>query len=249
MLMNKQLDTKIAFVSGGSRGTGAAIARRLAGDGATVVLTYHSGAEAAQAVVAQIEAEGGRALAVQSDAADPAALAAAIHAAADRFGRIDILVNNAGVFLGGAIEDIPLAYFDRTVAVNLRAVFVASQAALRHMGDGGRIVNIGSTNALRMPFAGGAVYAMSKAGLTGLLKGMARDLGPRGITVNNVLPGPVDTDMNPAHTEFGQSLHGLMALPRHGRPEEIAAMVAWVAGPEAGFVTGADLAIDGGFSA
>jgi len=247
--MNTTLERKVAFVSGGSRGIGAAIARRLAADGASVALTYHGNREAAQALVAQIEADGGRALALQSDAADPAALAAAVDAAAAHFGRIDVLVNNAGVFVGGPIDSFALADFERTVAVNLRAVFVASQAALRHMGDGGRIVNIGSTNALRMPFAGGAVYAMSKAALTGLAKGMARDLGPRGITVNNVLPGPVDTDMNPAHTEFGQSLHGLMALPRHGRPAEIAGMVAWLAGPEADFVTGADLAIDGGFSA
>ena len=147
------------------------------------------------------------------------------------------------------LEQFTLADFDRTVAVNVRSVFVASQAAARHMKDGGRIVNIGSTNAQRMPFAGGAPYAMSKAALVGLVKGLARDLGPRGITVNNVSPGPVDTDMNPASGDFATALHAMMAIPRQGKVEEIAGMVAYLAGPEAAFVTGADLLIDGGFAA
>jgi 3-oxoacyl-[acyl-carrier protein] reductase len=153
------------------------------------------------------------------------------------------------VLLLGPIDQFALEDFDKTMAVNVRSVFVASKAAAAHMPDGGRIINISSTNADRMPFAGGAVYAMSKSALTGLAKGLARDLGPRNITVNNVQPGPVDTDMNPADSDFATALHGLMALPRHGRADEIAGMVAYLASPEAGFVTGADLLIDGGFAA
>ena len=243
------LHNKVAFVTGGSRGIGAAIVRRLAADGATLVLTYQSSANAAEALVREIEAGGGRAIAIRSDAGDPAALQQAIAQAADRFGRIDILVNNAGVLHMGPVDEFAVEDFDKSIAVNVRAVFVGVKAALRYMGEGGRIVNISSVNALRMPFAGAAVYAMSKSALSGLVKGLARDLGPRGITINNVLPGPVDTDMNPENSDFGATLHGLMALPRHGRPEEIASMVAYLAGAESSFVTGADLLVDGGFGA
>ena len=243
------LHNKVAFVTGGSRGIGAAIVRRLAADGAALVLTYQSSANAAEALVREIEAGGGRALAIRSDAGDPAALQHAIDQAADRFGRIDILVNNAGVLHMGPVDEFAVEDFDKSIAVNVRAVFVGVKAALRYMGEGGRIVNISSVNALRMPFAGAAVYAMSKSALSGLVKGLARDLGPRGITINNVLPGPVDTDMNPENSDFGATLHGLMALPRHGRPEEIASMVAYLAGAESSFVTGADLLVDGGFTA
>ncbi|OYU99515.1 MAG: oxidoreductase [Burkholderiales bacterium PBB5] len=188
-------------------------------------------------------------MALKADATDAAGLTRAINEAADRFGRLDILVNSAGVLAMGPLDQFTLDDFDRTVAVNVRSVFVASQAAARRMVDGGRIINIGSTNAQRMPFAGGAAYAMSKSALVGLVKGLARDLGPRSITVNNVSPGPVDTEMNPEAGDFAAALHGLMAIPRHGKADEIAGMVAYLAGPEAAFVTGADLLIDGGFAA
>lgn len=243
------LNGKVAFIHGGSRGIGAATARRLAREGATVAVGYAASAIAAEALVEEIKATGGRAIAVKADATDADALTLAIDSVAEQFGRLDILVNSAGVLKVGPLESFTLADFDQTLAVNVRSVFVASQAAAKHMKDGGRIINIGSTNAQRMPFAGGATYAMSKSALIGLVKGLARDMGPRGITVNNVAPGPVDTDMNPEQSEFGAALHDLMALRRHGKADEIAAMVAYLAGPEAGFVTGGDLLIDGGFAA
>ncbi|OEZ62782.1 3-oxoacyl-ACP reductase family protein [Duganella sp. HH105] len=243
------IDGKIAFVQGGSRGIGAAIAKRLAADGATVVLTYSSSADKAAQLVAEIEAAGGKAQAVKADSADASALKAAIRNAAEAHGRIDILVNNAGVLAIAPLEDFTLEDFDRTLAINVRSVFVATQEAARHMGQGGRVITIGSTNAERMPFGGGAAYAMSKSALVGLTKGMARDLGARGITVNNVQPGPVDTDMNPDGGDFAGALKAMMALPRYGKVEEIAGFVSYLAGPEAGYITGASLTIDGGFSA
>ncbi|GGA49249.1 SDR family oxidoreductase [Dyella nitratireducens] len=247
--MATNLKNKVAFVTGGARGIGAAIVRRLAREGAVVAFTYRGSIDQATALAASIKEAGGQALAIQSDAGDAAALKQAIHQAASHFGKIDILINNAGVLKFGPIDTLSLEDFDQTVDVNVRAVFVASQAVLPHMGAGGRIINIGSTNADRMPFSGGAVYAMSKSALKGLVQGMARDLGPRGITVNNVQPGPVNTDMNPEEGDFAKELHGMMALPRHAEADEIAGMVAYVASPEAGFVTGANLMIDGGFSA
>jgi 3-oxoacyl-[acyl-carrier protein] reductase len=240
---------KVAFVTGGSRGIGAAIVRRLAEDGAAVAFSYASSSAPADELVRSLEAEGGRALALKIDSADAAALTAGIDEAARKLGRIDVLVNNAGVFLPGTIDDFSLEDFDRTLDINVRAVFVAAKAAVRHMGEGGRIINIGSCNAERLPFPGGAAYAMSKSALQGLVQGMARDLGPKGITVNNVQPGPTNTDMNPESGDFASALHGLMALKRHGHPDEIAAMVAYLASPEAAFVTGASLTIDGGFNA
>jgi 3-oxoacyl-[acyl-carrier protein] reductase len=240
---------KAAFVTGGARGIGAAIVRRLARDGAAVAFTYAGSRAAAQALAGEIEAAGGRALALQADSADAAALRAAIDQAAAAFGRLDMLVNNAGVAVMGALDSFSMEDFDRTLAVNVRAVFVAVQAAVRHMGDGGRIVTIGSTNAERMPWAGGGVYAMSKSAIVGLTRGLARDLGPRGITINNVQPGPTATDMNPADGPMAADMHGLMALERHAHPDEIAGMVAYLVGPEAGMVTGASLLIDGGFAA
>ena len=243
------LNNKVAFVQGGSRGIGAAIVKRLAADGATVAFTYVSSPDKAQAVVKEVEAAGGRALAIQADSSDATALKQAISIAAETFDGLDILVNNAGVLALGSVEEFKLEDLDRTLAVNVRSVFVATQEAVRYMKDGGRVINVGSTNAERMPFAGGAAYAMSKSALVGLAKGLSRDLGPRGITVNNVQPGPVDTDMNPADSDFADSLKGLMSLPRYGKAEEIASFVAYLAGPEAGYITGASLSIDGGFSA
>lgn len=240
---------KTAFVTGGSRGIGAAIVRRLARQGAHVVFTYQSSAGVAEALVASVQADGGQAQAVQADAANAQTLSSAIADAAKISGRIDILVNNAGVFLPGAIDDFSLTDFDQTLAVNVRAVFVAIKAAVPLMQAGGRIINISSTNAHRMPFGGAAAYAMSKSALSGLTQGLSRDLGPRGITINNVEPGPVATDMNPPTGDFATLMHGLMALPRHGTAEEIAGMVAYLASEEAAFVTGAGLKIDGGFAA
>jgi len=243
------LQGKLAFVTGGSRGIGAAIVRRLARDGASVVFTYQNSAAEAQALADSASTSAAKVEAVQADAANAAALQAAIDDAAAKHGRLDILVNNAGVFVPGDIAEFSLDDFDRTLAVNVRAVFVAIKAAVAHLRTGGRIINIGSTNAHRMPFAGAAAYAMSKSALSGLTQGLARDLGPRGITINNVEPGPVATDMNPPTGDFATLMHGLMALPRHGQPEEIAGMVAYLASEEAAFVTGAGLKIDGGFAA
>lgn len=249
MSIEAGLSGKVAFIQGGSRGIGAAIAKRLAADGAAVAITYVSAADKAQAVVREIQAAGGRAMALKADSADAGALTAAIRTAVETMGRLDILVNNAAVLAVAPLDQFSLDDFDRTLAVNVRSVFVATKEAARHMTDGGRIINIGSTNADRMPFAGGAPYAMSKSALVGLTRGLARDLGPRGITVNNVQPGPVDTEMNPDSGEFAQMLKGIMALGRYGRPDEIAGFVAYLASAEAGYVTGASLTIDGGFAA
>jgi len=249
MTQHLNLADKVAFVQGGSRGIGAAIVKRLAKEGAAVAFTYVSSESTALDVQDSIKANGGNALAIRADSADEKALRQAIKTAAQTFGRLDILVNNAGVLAIAPLKEFTMENFDRTLAINVRSVFIASQEAAQHMEEGGRIINIGSTNADRMPFAGGATYAMSKSALVGLTKGMARDLGPQGITVNNVQPGPVDTDMNPENSEFAESLKGLMAIPRYGKSEEIASFVAYLAGPEAGYITGASLSIDGGFGA
>jgi 3-oxoacyl-[acyl-carrier protein] reductase len=248
--MNQGLNNRRALVTGGSRGIGAAIVQRLARDGADVALTYLQHAERAEQTVQAARALGVRALAIRADSADTQALTAAVEQAAQQLGGLDILVNSAGIAVLAPLENFALEDLDRILAINVRAVFVAIQAAARRMGPGGRIITIGSCNAERMPFAGGAVYAMSKAALVGLVKGLARDLGPRGITVNNVQPGPVDTEMNPADSALARRLiEQVMALPRYGRGEEIASLVAYLASPEAGFITGASLTIDGGFTA
>lgn len=240
---------KVALVQGGSRGIGAAIVKRLAEQGAAVAFTFVSSEDKARALQDEITSAGGKALAIKADSANEHEIRSAVAKTVEAFEGLDILVNNAGVLAIAPLDEFKLEDFDRTLAINVRSVFIASQEAARHMKDGGRIINIGSTNADRMPFAGGGVYAMSKSALVGLTKGLARDLGPRGITVNNVQPGPVDTDMNPADSDFATSLMGLMAVPRYGKATEIAAMVAYLAGPEAGYVTGASLTIDGGFGA
>jgi len=249
MSIQHNLSGKVALVQGGSRGIGAAIVKRLAEQGAAVAFTYVSSQAGAEQLQNQIRQNGGKALAVKADSADATAVQQAVEQTVEHFGGLDILVNNAGVLAIGDVAEFSLDDFDRTLAVNVRSVFVATQAAVRHMGQGGRIINIGSTNAERMPFAGGATYAMSKSALVGLTRGLARDLGPRGITINNVQPGPVDTDMNPANSEFADSLMGLMAVGRYGHVEEIASFVAYLAGPEAAYITGASLTIDGGFAA
>jgi 3-oxoacyl-[acyl-carrier protein] reductase len=247
--MAKNLTGKVALVTGGSRGIGAAIAIRLAQDGAAVAITYASAQQKAAEVVDAIEVAGGRALAIRADSADVAAVKSAVAETVRRLGRLDVLVNNAGIAVVAPLDAFSLDDFDRMVAVNIRGVFAAIQEASRHMGVGGRIITIGSVNADRMHFQGGGVYAMTKAAVAGLTRGLARDLGPRGITINTVQPGPVDTDMNPANGPFAESMKGMMALGRYGQGHEIAGLVAYLASPEAGFVTGASLTIDGGYAA
>ena len=242
------LTEKVALVTGGSRGIGAAIAKRLAKDGAAVAFTYASSPDKAETVRADVEAGGGRALALQADSADPRAVQAAVARAVETFGRLDILVCNAGILLHGGIDAYPLEDFDRMIAVNVRSVFVAAQAAARHMGEGGRIVIIGSIVADKA-FAGASVYSMTKAAVAGLARGMALDLAPRGITVNTVQPGPTITDMNPADSPRTEMVRSMIPLGRMGSADEIAGLVAYLAGPEAGYVTGSTLTIDGGTTA
>jgi 3-oxoacyl-[acyl-carrier protein] reductase len=250
-MTTQNLSGKVALIQGGSRGIGAAIVKRLAAEGATVAFTYVSSTAKAEELQDSITTAGGKALAIKADSADADAdaIRGAVNATVEAFGKLDILVNNAGVLAVAPLEDFKLEDFDQTLAINVRSVFIATQAAAKHMTEGGRIINIGSTNADRMPFAGGGPYAMSKSALVGLTKGLARDLGPKGITINNVQPGPVDTDMNPAHGDFADSLIPLMAVGRYGKADEIASFVAYLVGPEAGYITGASLTIDGGFGA
>jgi 3-oxoacyl-[acyl-carrier protein] reductase len=247
--VTKKLAGKVALITGGSRGIGAAIARRLAREGAAVAITYASAQQKAEEVVRAIESAGGRATAIRADSADAGAVKHAVAGTVRTLGRLDVLVNNAGIAVVAPLDQFSLDDFDRMVAVNVHAVFVAVQEASRHMSEGGRIIAIGSVNADRIPFPGGGVYAMTKAAVAGLTRGLARDLGPRRITINNVQPGPIDTDMNPADGPLAEAMKGWTALARYGRGEEIADMVAYLAGPEAGFVTGASLTIDGGYAA
>ncbi|WP_433283765.1 SDR family NAD(P)-dependent oxidoreductase [Micromonospora sp. CA-244673] len=246
--MNGVLDGKVALVTGGSRGIGAAVALRLAREGADVALTYERRADRAAELVEQIKAVGRRALAVPADSADPAAVRAAVDRVAGEFGRLDVLVNNAGVFLTGPLGELGTDEVERTIAVNVRAPFVFAQAAVPHMTDGGRIVNIGSNVAERAIFPGLALYSMSKTALLGLTRGLARELGGRGITANLVNPGPTDTDANPADGPNAEAIRGFTALGRYAAPAEIAAVVAFLAGPDGGYVTGATINADGGFT-
>ena len=241
---SEKLAGKVALVTGGSRGIGAAIAKRLASDGAGVAITYSSAKQSAEEVVRLIESAGGRALAIQADNVDASAVKNAVNETVKFFGGLDVLVRNAGIAIFKPLEELSLDEFDRIVAINIRAVFIAAQEAARYMKEGGRIISI---NADRMPIAGGAIYGMSKAAVAGLTRGLARDLGPRGITVNVVQPGPVDTDMNPAAGPFAETLKGYLAIKRYGQGDEVAAMVSYLASAESAYVTGTALTIDGGF--
>jgi 3-oxoacyl-[acyl-carrier protein] reductase len=246
---SQPLAGKAALVTGGSRGIGAAIAKRLAADGAAIAITFSSGQQKADEAVRSIEKAGGRALSIRADNTDPEAVKGAVLETVRTLGHLDVLVNNAGIAVLKPLGELSLEDFNRSVAVNIRAVFVACQEAARHLKEGGRIITIGSVNADRMPFEGGSVYAMTKAAVAGLTRGLARDLGARGITVNVIQPGPVATDMNPEDGPFAQSMKGFMAIKRYAKSSEIAAMAAYLASPEAAFVTGACLTIDGGFAA
>lgn len=245
----KKLAGKIALITGGSRGIGAAIAKRLAHDGAAAAITYSASPEKASEVVRDIEAAGGRALAIKADAADAAAVRAAVDETAKTFGQIDILVNNAGVAHMAPIDEFLEKDFDRLVAINIKGIFIATQETLRHMKSGGRIIMIGSVNSDLVPFIGGSVYALTKGAVASFTRGLAHDLGPRGITVNNIQPGPVDTELNPADGPAADGLKAMIALHRFGGGDEIAGLVAYLAGDEAGYITGASIKIDGGFAA
>jgi 3-oxoacyl-[acyl-carrier protein] reductase len=247
--MSDKLSNKVALVTGGSRGIGAAIARRLAAEGATVAITYSSSPDKANEVVESIVAGGGQAIAIQADSANAAAVRNAVDETVRTFGRIDVLVNNAGIAGFSTFEDQKIEDFDRMVDVNVKGVFVAAQAASRHMNEGGRIVNIGSVVGERVGLSGISVYSMTKAAVAGLTRGLARDLGPRGITVNTVQPGPIDTDMNPADGDFAKMVTSMIPVGHYGQADDIASLVAYLAGPEAGFLTGASLNVDGGLAA
>ncbi|MDN3021829.1 3-oxoacyl-ACP reductase family protein [Streptomyces sp. S.PB5] len=241
------LHGKVALVTGGSRGIGAATVLRLAREGADVALTYVNDKEAAADVVRAVEALGRRAVALRADFADPEEAAGAVERAARALGGLDVLVNNAGVGVLGPLEGLSLTDVDRALAVNVRGVFLASQAAASRMGDGGRIITIGTCMTQRVPGPGGTLYAMSKSALVGLTKALARELGGRGITANIVHPGPTDTDMNPADGPFAAGQAAMTALGRFGTAEEVAGTVAYLAGAE--YVTGAEFAVDGGHAA
>lgn len=248
MNTTQSLAGKTALVTGGSRGIGAAIVRRLASDGAHVAFTYAASSTAADELVAEVVHAGGNALAIKADSAEPAEIEAAVARTVQAFGGLDILVNNAGILIHGTIDSYPLADFDRMLAVNVRAAFVAAQAAQSHLGEGGRIIITGSVAADRTGFTGAAVYSMTKAAIVGLVRGMARDLGPRGITINVVQPGPTETEIV-SDEDVRAMLRPMMALGRMGQGDEIASLVAYLARAEASFITGAALTIDGGYLA
>jgi len=244
-----KLAGKVAVVTGGSRGIGAAIAKRLAADGASVAITYTQGAGAAASVVKEIERAGGKAITIQADAADVDAVKAAVEKAVAKFGRLDVLVNNAGTAIPKSFEEATLEEMDRVIDINVRGVFIATQAALKHMGEGGRIIMIGSSVGERVLAPGLVPYAATKGAVKIFTQGLARELGSRGITVNNVQPGPIETDLNPATGDWSVPQKAMTALKRYGHVEDIAAMVAFVAGPEASYITGANLTVDGGTNA
>jgi 3-oxoacyl-[acyl-carrier protein] reductase len=247
--MNKKLEGKIALITGGSRGIGAAIAKRLATDGADVAITYSKGADAAATVVKEIERAGGKALAIQADAADADAVKAAVDKTVATLGRLDVLVNNAGTAIPKKFEETTLEEMDRMIDINIRGAFVATQAALKHMKDGGRIIMIGSCVGERMMTPGLVPYSATKGAIKMFSQGLSREVGNRGITVNNIQPGPIDTELNPAAGEWAAPQKAATALNRYGSVDDVAALVAFVAGPEASYITGANLTVDGGTNA
>lgn len=243
------LTDRVALVTGGSRGIGAGIAKRLAADGASVAITYTRGAEAAALVVKEIERYGGKAVAIQADATDAKAVVGAVEKTVATYGRLDVFVNNAGTAIPKPFLETTLEELDRMIELNFRGALIATQAALRQMEDGGRIIMIGSCVGERMMTPGLVAYAATKGAIKMFTQGLAREVGGRGITVNNIQPGPIDTDLNPAAGEWATPQIALTALNRYGHVEEIAAMVAFVAGPEAAYITGANLTVDGGTNA
>ena len=244
-----KLNEKVALVTGGSRGIGAAIAKRLAADGASVAITYAKDANAASAVVKAIESAGGKALAIQADAADAAAVKGAVEKTVATLGRLDVLVNNAGTAIPKTFEETTLAEMDRMVNINVRGTLVATQAALKYMKSGGRIIMIGSCVGERILTPGLVAYSATKGAVKMFTQGLSREVGSRGITVNNVQPGPIDTDLNPASGDWAVPQKAATALGRFGHVDEVAALVAFVAGPESSYITGASLTVDGGVNA
>jgi 3-oxoacyl-[acyl-carrier protein] reductase len=247
--MSKKLEGKIALITGGSRGIGAAIAKRLAADGAKVAITYTKGAEAAASVVKEIEGAGGKAIAIQADAADADAGKAAVEKTVATFGRLDVLVNNAGTAIPKTFEETTLEEMDRVLDINVRGVFIATQAALKHMKSGSRIIMVGSAVGERVLVPGLVPYSATKGAVKIFTQALSREVGSRGITVNNVQPGPIDTDLNPAVGDWAVPQKAVTALDRFGRADEVAALVAFVAGPESSYITGANLTVDGGMNA
>jgi 3-oxoacyl-[acyl-carrier protein] reductase len=243
------LINKTALVTGGSRGIGAAIAKRLAAEGASVAITYTKGAEAAAMVVKEIERTGGKAMAIQADGTDAKAVTAAVEKTVATYGRLDVFVNNAGTAIPKSFLETTLEELDRVIDLNFRGALIATQAALRQMQDGGRIIMIGSCVGERMMTPGLVAYAATKGAIKMFTQGLSREVGSRGITVNNIQPGPIDTDLNPASGDWATPQTANTALNRYGYVEEIAAMVAFVAGPEAAYITGANLTVDGGTNA
>ena len=247
--MSKSLEGKVALVTGGSRGIGAAIAKRLAADGAMVAITYTKGADAAASVVEAIKSSGGKAIALQADATAADQVKAALDKTIAAFGKLDVFVNNAGTAIPKKFEETTIEELDRVIDINLRGAFVATQAALKHMNEGGRIILIGSCVGERMMTPGLVAYAATKGAIKMFAQGLAREVGDRGVTVNNVQPGPIDTDLNPASGDWAVPQKALTALNRYGSVDDVAALVAFVAGPEASYITGASLTVDGGTNA
>src|ERR1700710_935325 len=243
------LTQKVALVTGGSRGIGAAIVQRLAADGASVAFTYAKDASAASAVVKAIKSNGGNAIAIQADATDVKAVEAAVEKTFATFGRLDILVNNAGTAIPKRFEDTTLEEMDTMVDINLRGIFAATQAALKHMNNGGRIIMIGSCVGERVLTPGLVAYSATKGAVKMFTQGLSREVGSRGITVNNIQPGPIDTDLNPASGDWATPQKAVTALDRYGHVDEVAALVAFVASPESAYITGANLTVDGGTNA